>query len=134
MPLKVTMVKSLMVPCNDKETHPWVFFYGAYEGEPSLCGIRAILFIKTFQYLFIKFIVGQGTNNWAYFYALWILLKTTLDKRIKHIEVLGDSKITIDWANQHSSIKNITLNHILNQVQVVKKKFSLFRFMFRPIF
>jgi hypothetical protein len=39
--------------------------------------------------------------------ALLILLKTMHHKGLNKIQVLGDSKLPIEWANQHLNIENI---------------------------
>lgn len=71
----------------------------ACQREPGLHGAGAVPYIDNSQYYIIIFTAGHGTNNQAVFSALWLLLKTALDKGIKHLQVMGDSKLTIVWAN-----------------------------------
>jgi hypothetical protein len=43
-----------------------------------MCGAREIIFFESTHYIYLKYVVGQG--NKVEFYALWILLKTTVEK------------------------------------------------------
>jgi hypothetical protein len=40
-----------------------------------MCGASGILFREENHFILFKYVVGQGTNNIAFFYALWLLLK-----------------------------------------------------------
>jgi len=121
--LKVTKVRGLLEPCIDKEK-PWGFFDGACQGVPGYCGAGAVLFIDMSQYYLVRFAAGQGTNNRAEFFALWILLKTAIDKGINQLQGMGDSKLVIKWANQNYNIKNPALLPILHQILEVKIRFD----------
>ena len=59
---------------------------------------------------------GEGTNNRAETYAMWMLLKATVEKGIRTLQVLGDSKLLIDWENGRSQISNLNLNAILELI------------------
>ena len=63
---------------------------------------------------------GEGTNNRADTYALWMLLKAAVEKGIRIIQALGDSKILIDWENGRSQISNLNLNPILELILELK--------------
>ena len=49
----------------------------------------SILFLEVYG-------AGEGTNNRVETYALWILLKAAVEKGIRTLQVLGDSKLLID--------------------------------------
>ena len=106
-----------MLP-NIEHENPCNFFNGACQGTPGSCGSRAVLWFDTSHYFFLKFTAGQGTNNHAEFYTLWILLKTAGEKELKQLQVFGDSKLLIDWANQCHGILNLGLLSIILQVHV----------------
>ena len=63
---------------------------------------------------------GEGTNNRADTYALWMLLKAAVEKGIRTLQVLGDSKLLIDWENGRSQISNLNLNPILELILELK--------------
>ena len=55
-----------------------------------MSGAGAILFLESLHYFSLKFVDGQQTNNHDELYDLWILMKTTMDKGIKQLQVYGD--------------------------------------------
>ena len=63
---------------------------------------------------------GEGTNNRAETYALWIILKAAVEKGIITLQAVGDSKLLIDWENGHSQISNLNLNIILELILELK--------------
>jgi ribonuclease HI len=69
----------------------------------------------------LKFGAGLGTNNRAEFYALWILMKIATNKGINKLQVLGDSKMLMDWANGKFQITNMALGPIMNRGLEEKK-------------
>lgn len=50
-------------------------------------------------------------------------------KCISKMQVLGDSKIVIDWANKKVTIENIKLGHILQEIQRTLQAFQWTVFM-----
>ena len=84
IPSNVLGTRNLLDPCIYKEKH-WEFFYGACQGDPGMCGIGAVLFIHTSQYFLIIYASRLRTNNWVEFLVVWILMKTTIEKGIKHV-------------------------------------------------
>ena len=62
----------------------------------------------------------EGTNNRSDTYALWMLLKAAVEKGIKTLQVLGDSKLLIDWENGRIQISNLNLNLILELILELK--------------
>ena len=51
------------------------------------------------------------------FYALWILLKVAQDQQVKNLQVLGDSKMLIEWENGRNQITNMELIPINDEVR-----------------
>ena len=56
---------------------PWAYFYGAFHGIPSKCGVEAILYLSNHHYFTLRYGAYMGTNKREEVYALWILMKTT---------------------------------------------------------
>ena len=63
---------------------------------------------------------GEGTNNRADTYLLLMLLKAAVEKGIRTLQALGDSKLLIDWENGCSQISNLNLNPILELILELK--------------
>jgi hypothetical protein len=57
-----------------------------------MCGARDIIFFETTHYILLKYVVRKTTNNKVVFYALWLLMKTMLEKCLKYLHVFGGSK------------------------------------------
>lgn len=68
-----------------KETQVWV-------GQ----GAKGLFFHFNRHDISLKYAAGQGTNNRAEFYALWLLLKTVADKGLTHLQVRRDSKMLMN--------------------------------------
>jgi ribonuclease HI len=98
-------------------------FHGACQGF-QVCGASAILFLNNSHYFTLKFGAGQGTNNRVEFYALWILLKVAGEKNVSRLQVLGDSKLLMDWENGKNQITNMALSPIMELCLEKKKIFE----------
>ena len=93
------------------------FFDGSCQGHPQDCGARALLYLRKSHFVSIKYGARTGTNNRAELYALWILLKVTQDQHVKNLQVLGDSKMLIEWENGRNQITNLELMLIMDEVR-----------------
>jgi len=78
---------------------PWGYFDGASQGHPPRCGVGVVLYISHNHYIFIRYALGQGSNNMSEFIALWTLLETTKGKNVNKLQVTSDSKLVIDLVN-----------------------------------
>ena len=87
-----------------KGNHQWE------ELEASYTSIRT-------QGLRLKFAPGQGTNNKAELVTLWEALKLAKEKRVQNLQLFGDSKLTIDWANGSIQINAPRLHHLLRALR-----------------
>ena len=56
------------------------FIGGTSQGDSVISGLETILYFDYYHYFTLKYIAGQGSNNHAEFYALWILLKNVEEK------------------------------------------------------
>jgi hypothetical protein len=77
---------------------PWGFFDRASQGHLPKCGVRVILYVNQNHYIYIIYAPGGGTNNRVELKTLWTLLETTKQKDVWKLQVLGDSKLVIEWA------------------------------------
>jgi ribonuclease HI len=90
---------------------------------PGRCGVCVILFLDQFHHCFLKFAAGPGTNK-TELCALWLRLKSAVDKGLTKLQVLGDSKVMVDRANNQCRIANLVLQPLTIQFQEEKKKFE----------
>ena len=64
------------------KTFPWGYFDGAAQGDPTVCGAGAILFLEEGHYFRARWGIGEGTNNKAELLALYMLLLLAHDKGV----------------------------------------------------
>lgn len=110
-----------VLPINKNE--PWAFFDGASQGTPALGGAGGVLDMPDTSKICIKFAPGRGTNSKAELSALWAVLKTAQRKNVLRIQLYGDSKMVIDWANGKSQIKAPQLQYVLSEIKDVLTSF-----------
>jgi hypothetical protein len=104
-----------ILPSLDYEI-PWGYFDGASQGHPPSCGVGVVLYINQNHYIYIRYAPGGGKNNKVELIALWTLLETSKKKDIRKLQVLGDSKLVIDWAQGKISIQNTNLATVMREI------------------
>jgi ribonuclease HI len=82
------------------ETHisidiPWDFFDGAAQGTPSLGGDEGIIFLSEDKSISFSARLNQATNNYIELMALKLTLLLEKEKGISHLNICGDSLLTI---------------------------------------
>lgn len=85
------------------------FFYGASQLRGSQCGASVVLKLVNGTVYKLDLGFGKGTNTRAELLALCVLLLFALKKNITTIQVVGDSKLIIDWLNQVCKLQVINL-------------------------
>lgn len=91
------------------KSYPWGFVDGAAQGDPSLCGVGAVLYLEEGHSLRARWSLGEGTNNKAELVALYMLLLLATENGIRSLQVFGDSSVIINWTNYSSRCHNILL-------------------------
>jgi hypothetical protein len=81
-----------------------------------MCGVGRMLFLYENNYISLKYTIVHGSNNWAEFYALWLIMEGVVNKGIGKLKDFGNSKFLIDWANGMCQNKNSVLIPIVNRV------------------
>lgn len=66
----------------------------------------------------------RGSNNKVEFSGLCLLLEIAKSKNINRIQVLGDSKLVIDWANGRATVQNIGLVPIMQEIRQLASSFE----------
>ena len=62
-------------------------------------GVGCLFFLNENAKTEITFAPGQSPKNKAELSALWSVLQVASEKQVRRIQIYGDSKMTIDWAN-----------------------------------
>lgn len=108
--------------------NPWGFFDGAYQGHPTTCGVGVVLFINYNHYIHVRYAPRRGTNNRAEFIAFLTLLEITSSKDLKKLQIMGDSKLVIDWANQKATVSDVSLEPLLRDIKLPMQSFEWLSF------
>ena len=95
----------------DKST-PWDIFDIASQGEPAIGGAGEVIHFSKTNQIYFKLGLGRVTNSKAILSALWATLKITKDKQIDKLNIYGDSKIVIEWAQGRNSIRAPCLQRV----------------------
>lgn len=96
----------------------------AAQGEPTVYGARAVLYLNEDHFFHLKWGLGEGTNNRGELLALYMLLIFAHEKGVQGIQIFGDSMIVINWINQAQHCHNIYLTPVLEEVTQLKTTFN----------
>lgn len=79
--------------------------------------------------------MGVGTNNLSEFNARFVLMKYALGRGVLKLQVLGDSKLVIDWILGAVQITNNALVNIGRLLKRISDTFQMisFKHIFREI-
>jgi ribonuclease HI len=80
-------------------------FDGATQSNGKQCGARGV--IKTSNLSFHRWIFncGEGTNTREELLGVWATLTLATRLEISEIQVMGDSKVVIDWINDKGRLQ-----------------------------
>ena len=106
----------------------WGFFDGAMGGVLDRCGGRVVLYFDSQNYLFFKTRLGVGSNNFVELSALRLLMSKALERGVRSIQIFGDSKIIINWANGFQQCHILRLMPLLDEVLLLKHHFDFISF------
>jgi ribonuclease HI len=94
------------------------YFDGASQGHPPKCGVGVVLYFNNSHYLFIRYAPGHGSNKKFEFISLWTLLETKKSKDVRKLQVMGDSKLVIDWVRQKNEVQDLTLATLMRDIRL----------------
>lgn len=88
----------------------------------GLVFIRAsLVFIRDSHVISFKATVGEGSKNKAELYALWLLLKIAMKRGLNGLQVMGDSKLVVEWKNEISRLNNLIFVRIMDRTKEAKE-------------
>ena len=94
------------------------YFDGA--SKDGFCGVGMFLLLGNSSSFKLHMDVGRGSNTKDELLALWGLLFFSKQRMITYLQILGDSKVIIDWALDKHQIHVIDLEHWMNRVRALK--------------
>ena len=72
--------------------------------------------------------MGRATNTKAELMVLWATLKIAKDKQIAKLNIHGDSKTMIEWAQERNNIRAPHLQNLLRAIQSMQPFFASLKF------
>ena len=72
--------------------------------------------------------MGHASNNKVELSSLWDTLRVAQNSQIQEIQIFGDLKVVIDWANEQNNIRAPHLQHLLTEIQSLKSSFRRISF------
>jgi ribonuclease HI len=99
------------------------FFDGASQCEGSKCGAGVILKFPELGFYSLKLNCGPRTNNRGELLALWSILFFAHFKEIKILQMVGDSKVIVDWFSFKNNLQVSNLQHWMSKIRQLSGKF-----------
>jgi len=108
--------------------HNICWFDGVAQKNGTLSGAGVI--IKTRENTFYKwtFNCGMGTNTKAKLLGVWATLSLAHRLDIDQLQLLGDSKIVVDWLNHKCNIYVTSLLGWMEKIRILITLFKDIRF------
>ena len=72
--------------------------------------------------------MGRATISKAELTTLWATLKIAKDKQIDKLNIHGDSKTVIDWAQERNNIRALYLQNLLRAIRTMQPFFASLKF------
>jgi ribonuclease HI len=106
---------------------PVGFFDGASQERGTKCGAGAVIKCPVLGTFRIKMNCGSGTNTRGELLALWCLLYFASHKKISKLNLVGDSKVIIDWFSNKNDLQVVSLLPWMARIRVLSRNFSQLR-------
>ena len=72
--------------------------------------------------------MGRDTNTKSELMALWATLKMEKDKQISKLNIHGDTKTVIEWAQERNTIRAPHLQNLLRTIRSMLSCFAALNF------
>jgi ribonuclease HI len=99
------------------------FFDGASQDRGEKCGAGAVLKCPELGTFRLKMNCGSGTNTRGELLALWCLLYFACYKKITKLQLVGDSKVIIDWFTNENDLQVVSLLPWMTRIRVLSGSF-----------
>jgi hypothetical protein len=108
---------------------PIGWFDGVAQRNGQLSGAGGVIRINSQTRYRWMLNCGPGTNTRAELLGVWALLSLAICLHIYDLQVVGDSKIVIDWLNKTSDIQVLGLTFWKERIEALIPEFSALDFM-----
>jgi ribonuclease HI len=100
------------------------FFDGASQERGEICGAGAVLKCPVLGTFRIKMNCGSGSNTKAELLALWCILYFAHFKKVTRLQLVGDSKVIIDWFTNANNLQVVSLQHWMKKIRDLSRNFT----------
>jgi ribonuclease HI len=100
------------------------FFYGASTVGGSGCGAGGSLKLIEGPVVRWLFNCGEGSNTKEELVGAWASLTIAKILEIQHVQILGDSKIVIEWLNHKGNLQAINIEGWKRRIRVLASTFQ----------
>jgi ribonuclease HI len=80
------------------------------------CGVGAILKCPVLGTYKLKMNRGRGTNTRGELIALWCILHFSYYKKVTRLQLVGDSKVIIEWFNNDNNLQVVSLQPWMQKI------------------
>jgi hypothetical protein len=88
------------------------------------CGAEAVLKCPIEGTFRIKMNCGKGPNTRGELLALWCILYFACFKKITRLQLVGDSKVIIDWFTNDNNLQVASLQPWMEKIRDFERKVS----------
>lgn len=83
----------------------------------------------------LKYAPGQASNSRAELSALWAVLRVAIHKQVTRLQLLGDSKMVVDWAKGRIQISAPHLQYVMAIIRdfITSFEFVSFEHIYREL-
>jgi len=100
------------------------FFYGASQNGGVRCGAGVILKCLVLGIFSIKMNYGYETNTRGKLMALWCILYFSHYKQVSCLQLVGDSKVIVDYFSFKNNLQVITLQPWMSRIHQLSENFQ----------
>jgi ribonuclease HI len=93
------------------------WFHGVASGDGLNSGVGGALSLNANSHLKWTFNTGDGTNNRAELLGVWNTLFLSIKFNLPVIQIIGDSKLVIDWCKGCGRLQSLVLEGWKEQIK-----------------
>jgi ribonuclease HI len=105
------------------------WFDGAASADGTQSGARGIIRISDSTVYKWTFNTGPGTNNRAELLGVWVTLFLASRLHLTELQIIGDSKIIIDWCNGRGRLQILALDGWKEKIRELSTHFGVITFI-----